>query len=240
MGLLDGKVAIITGGTRGIGYYTAVEMARQGAVVYACARHERAFSDERILYHYLDVTDLGSCQALMDDVSGTYGKIDILVANAGITGDALTSKMTEDRFDSVINTNLKGVYNSVRMIGPWMERQGYGAIVTVSSVVGEQGNIGQVNYAASKAAVIGMTRVWAKEFPRKGAAVRVNSIAPGFTDTDMVKSVRPELLEKIMSQTMLKRLARPQEIASAIVFLASDMASYITGTVLDVNGGISL
>lgn len=240
MGLLNNKVAIVTGGTAGIGLSTARKLHAEGAVVYACARHEVNFLDEGIFYHYVDVTDAESCKTLFENVRDRHGKIDILVADAGITGDSLTVKMTEDAFDRVVDTNLKGIFNIVRYVGPYMEQQGYGSIVTVSSIVGEYGNIGQANYAASKAGVIGMSKSWAKEFARKGAAVRVNVVAPGYILTDMLKTVPEHLLEKFAGQTMLKRLGEPEEIAEVIAFLASDASSYITGTVIDANGGMRL
>ena len=236
---LNGKIAIVTGGTSGIGYATALKLREEGAVVYACARHQKAL-DEGVHYHYLDVTDMDSCQKLYNDVIEEQGRIDILVADAGITKDSLTVKMSEEAFDDVINTNLKGVFNLVRFVGPHMEKQGGGAIITVGSIVGEFGNIGQANYAASKAGMIGMSKSWAKEFARKGVPVRVNVVAPGYILTDMLKTVPKDLLEKFENQTMLKRLGRAEEVAEVIAFLASDAASYITGTVIDVNGGMRL
>lgn len=237
---LKDKIAIVTGGTSGIGYATALKLQEAGAIVYACARHERKFSEEHIFYHYLDVTEPDTCQVLFEDVKKAHGRIDILVADAGITADSLTAKMTDDAFDRVIDTNIKGIFNMVRLIGPYMEQQGWGSIVTVSSIVGEYGNIGQANYAASKAGVIGMSKSWAKEFARKGVPVRVNVVAPGYILTDMLKTVPQPLLEKFSGQTMLKRLGEPEEVANVIAFLASEEASYITGTVIDVNGGMRL
>lgn len=237
---MKGKVAIITGGTSGIGYATAVKMANEGAIVYAAARNVKTFDNSNIRFHYLDVTDVESCKKLCEDVIDEQGKIDILVADAGITADALTVKMTDEQFDRVINVNLKGIFNIVRFVGPFMEKQGWGSIVTVSSVVGEQGNIGQINYSASKGAVISMTKTWAKEFSRKGANVRVNAVAPGYIMTRMMETVPQDLLDRFASQTMLKRLGKPEEIAEVITFLASDASSYITGTVISANGGMRL
>jgi len=237
---LQDKVVIITGGTSGIGLATAKEMAEKGAVVYACARREKQFDNPNIFYHELDVTSGSSCEKLFKDIVAERGKIDVLVADAGITCDKLTVKMSDEAFDSVINTNLKGVFNMVRFVGPYMEQQGWGSIVTVSSIVGEYGNIGQANYAASKAGLIGMSKSWAKEFARKGIPVRVNAVAPGYILTDMVKTVPEHLLQQFAGQTMLKRLGEPEEVAQVIAFLASDAASYITGTVIDVNGGMRL
>ncbi len=238
--MFKGKVAIITGGTSGIGYATAKKMAENGAIVYAAARKERSFENKNIKYHYLDVTDIESCKKLFDDVVAEQGKIDILVADAGITADALTVKMTDEQFDKVIAVNLKGIFNIVRFVGPFMEKQGWGSIVNVSSIIGEQGNIGQINYSASKGAVISMTKTWAKEFSRKGANVRVNAVAPGYIMTRMMDTVPQDLLDRFASQTMLKRLGQPEEIAEVIAFLASDAASYVTGTVISANGGMRL
>lgn len=237
---MNDKIAIITGGTSGIGFATAKKMANAGAIVYAAARKKRTFEETNIIYQYVDVTNPESCKQLFDTVVAEHGRIDILVADAGITADALTIKMTDDQFDRVIDVNLKGIFNIVRYIGPFMEKQGWGSIVTVSSIVGEQGNIGQINYSASKGAVISMTKTWAKEFSRKGANVRVNAVAPGYIMTKMMETVPEELLQRFASQTMLKRLGQPEEIANVIAFLSSDEASYITGAVISVNGGMRL
>lgn len=238
--MLKNKVVILSGGTSGIGYATALRMAEAGAIVYACARRERSFENPNIIYHELDVTSRESCEKLFNDVVAAHGKIDVVVADAGITADSLTVKMTDEAFDRVIDTNLKGVFNMVRFIGPYMEKQGWGSIITVSSIVGEYGNIGQANYAASKAGLIGMTKSWAKEFSRKGVPVRANVVAPGYILTDMVKTVPEHLLQQFAGQTMLKRLGEPNEVAEVIAFLASDASSYITGTIIDVNGGMRL
>ena len=236
--MLKGKVVIITGGTKGIGYATALKMAEEGAIVYACARNERKFDNSNIIYQYLDVTDFDSCSGLFQTVTREQGKIDALVADAGITCDKMTAKMDTSDFDKVVSTNLKGIFNIGKLVGPYMEEHGGGAIVSVSSIVGE--NIGQANYAASKAGVIGMSKSWAKEFARKGVPVRVNVVAPGYIMTDMLKTVPEQLLNKFAEQTMLKRLGQPEEIAEVIAFLCSDAASYITGAVIDVNGGMRL
>lgn len=238
--MLKGKVAIITDGTKGIGYATAVKMAEEGAIVYACARNRREFDNSNIIYKHLDVTDFDSCNKLFQMVIEEQGKIDALVADAGITCDKMTVKMDTSDFDKVISTNLKGIFNIGKLVGPYMETHGGGSIVSVSSIVGEYGNIGQANYAASKAGVIGMSKSWAKEFARKGVPVRVNVIAPGYIMTDMLKTVPEQLLNKFAEQTMLRRLGQPEEVAEVIAFLCSDAASYITGTVIDVNGGMRL
>lgn len=241
MGLLEGKIAIVTGGTKGIGFETAKALADEGARVIVGARSPYDFSAfEGIEYFTLDVSNSDSCAKFFEYVVGKYNRIDILVGNAGITRDAMTRKMSEEDFDLVINTNLKGIFNLTKLVGPFMENQGFGSIINVSSIVGEYGNIGQANYSASKAGLIGMSKSWAKEFARKGLPIRVNVVCPGYILTDMVKTVPQELLDKFAGQTMLKRLGEPKEIANVIVFLASDKASYITGSVIDVNGGMRL
>ena len=240
MAILQNKIAVVTGGTSGIGYATVCKLNQEGATVYACSRHAREFEQENVFYSYVDVRDGVTCRDLYERVMAEQGRIDILVTDAGITEDAMTFKMSDTAFDDVIITNLKGIFNVVRYIGPQMERQGGGSIITVSSIVGECGNIGQANYAASKAGVIGMSKSWAKEFARKGVPVRVNVIAPGYIMTNMLKTVPEHLLTKFAEQTALKRLGQPEEIANVIAFLASDEASYITGSVIQVNGGMRL
>lgn len=240
MNLLQNRVAIVTGGTSGIGYATVCKLHKEGAIVYACSRNERKFEQENIFYSYIDVRDSQTCQELYEKVITEWGHIDILVTDAGITADSMTFKMSDKVFDDVIATNLKGIFNIVRYVGPQMERQGSGSIITVSSIVGETGNIGQANYAASKAGVIGMSKSWAKEFARKGIPVRVNTVAPGYIMTRMLRTVPEHLLAEFAQQTMLKRLGQPEEVANVIAFLASDEASYITGSVIQVNGGMRL
>ena len=237
---LKGKVAIITGAAAGIGRQTAEMFVQEGAAVVACDIADIPYSMDNLEDYKLDVADSAACKVLFDYVTDKYGKIDILVNNAGITRDAMTAKMTDEQWDLVMDVNLRGVFNLTRHIGPYMERQGGGSIVNISSVVGEFGNIGQANYAATKSAIYGLTKTWAKEFARKGAAVRVNSVSPGYTMTDILKTVPQELLDKFAAQTMLGRLGQPEEIAKAILFLASNDASYITGHNLSVNGGMRL
>ena len=237
---LEGKVAVVTGGARGLGGCMCRVFAREGAQVIAADLGEMTYEAPGVKPYHLDITDTAGCRAFYDDVMARYGRIDILVNNAGITRDAMTHKMTDEMWDTVINVDLKGVFNLTRLVGPQMEAKGSGAIVSISSVVGEFGNIGQANDAAAKAGVIGLTRTWAKEFARKGAAVRVNCITPGYTMTDMLKTVPQDLLDRFASMTMLGRLGQPEEIANAALFLVSDEASYITGQVLAVNGGMRL
>lgn len=237
---LDGMVAVVTGGSAGIGAQCCMRFAQEGAYVIAADRNPLTYQAENVEYRELNVTDVAQCEALVSEVLEARGKIDILVNNAGITRDALVQKMTDEMWNLVIDVNLKGVFNLTRFVGPAMMAQGKGSIINISSVVGEYGNIGQTNYAATKAGVIGMTKTWAKEFARKGANVRVNAIAPGYVMTDILKTVPEELLQKFAALTMLGRLGQPEEIANAALFLAGDEASYVTGHVLSVNGGMRL
>ena len=193
---LENKVAIITGAAKGLGGAMAQLFASEGAKVIAADMMELTYSDDNVEYYELNVTDGEACKALTDYALEKYGKIDILINNAGITRDALTTKMTDEMWDLVLDVNLKGVFNLTRYVGPAMEAGGGGSIISISSVVGEYGNIGQINYSAAKAGIIGMTKTWAKEFARKGVPVRVNCIAPGYTMTDILKTVPQELLDK--------------------------------------------
>lgn len=240
MGRLDGKIAIVTGGTKGIGLATVEKMAQEGAIVYACARHQKDFNNPNIIYHELDVTSNESCKKLYNDVTNTYGRVDILVNNAGVMKDRTTKKMSDEEFDYVINTNIKGTFNMVRLFGPLMQQNSYGSIINLSSFVAKNGNIGQANYVASKAAIEGMTKCWAKEFTIHGENVRINCVAPGVIYTDIFENTPIEIVESFAQKTCLKRLGNPEEIANVITFLSSDEASYITGSVIDVNGGMSL
>jgi 3-oxoacyl-[acyl-carrier protein] reductase len=237
---LNNKIAIVTGGAKGIGQAMAIRFAEEGATVIAADMSPLEYQHDNVIHYALNVTDPVACKACFDHVVETYGQIDILVNNAGITRDAMTRKMTDEQWDLVVDVNLKGVFNLVRYVGPHMETIGGGAIVNISSVVGEYGNIGQANYSATKAGLIGLTKTWAKEFARKGVPVRVNAIAPGYVMTDILKTVPEDLLDKFAQLTMLKRLGQPEEIANAALFLVSDEASYITGHTLSVNGGMRL
>lgn len=237
---LEGKVALITGAANGIGKEMAILFANEGAKVIACDMSALSYTHQDVEGMTLNVTDVEACQSVFDAIMAKYGKIDILVNNAGITKDALTAKMTDDMWNAVIDVNLKGIFNLTRLVGPQMTDKQTGSIINISSVVGEYGNIGQINYAATKAGVIGMTKTWAKEFARKGQQVRVNAIAPGYVMTDILKTVPQDLLDQFAQMTMLKRLGQPKEIANAALFLASDESSYVTGHVLSVNGGMRL
>ena len=237
---LENKIAIVTGAAKGLGAAMATLFAQEGAKVIAADMMPLTYEAENVEFYQLNVTDAAACKALTDYAKEKYGKIDVLVNNAGITRDGMTRKMTDEMWDLVIDINLKGVFNLTRYVGPLMEELGGGSIINIASVVGEFGNIGQANYAASKAGVIGLSKTWAKEFARKGVPVRCNAIAPGYIMTDMMKTVPEDLLKKFASLTMLGRLGQPEEIAKAALFLASDDASYITGHVLSVNGGMRL
>jgi len=237
---LEGKIAVVTGGANGLGAEMAKLFAKEGAHVIAADMQPLSFEAKNVEGYTLNVTDSSNCQEMVDYILGKYGQIDILVNNAGITRDGLTRKMTDEMWDLVIDVNLKGVFNLTKLIGPQMMQVGAGSIINISSVVGEYGNIGQANYAATKAGVLGLTKTWAKEFARKGAAVRVNAIAPGYILTDILKTVPQDLLDKFAAQTMLGRLGQPEEIAKAALFLASDESSYVTGHTLSANGGMRL
>lgn len=242
---LKDKVAIITGGARGIGKETALLYGKEGAKVVICDCDEEAGKatlaelkeqGSQCLFFQVNVADLESVQKVVDQTKAAYGRIDILVNNAGITSDGFLSKITEDQWERVINVNLKGVFNFGHAVAPVMMEQGSGIILNSSSIVGVYGNVGQTNYAASKAGVIGMTKTWAKELGRKG--VRVNAVAPGFIVTDMTAKVPEKVLDMMKSKTPLGRLGTPQDIANAFVMLASDEASFISGHVLSVDGGL--
>ena len=246
MRLLD-KVAIITGVGRGIGEATAKKFIQEGAkVVIADINEEdinrtveelKAMGGEATGI-IVDVTSRESVEKMVTDTVEKYGKLDIIVNNAGITMDATLLKMTEDQWDKVIDVNLKGVYICGQAAAKVMVEQGSGVILNASSVVGVYGNFGQTNYAATKWGVIGMTKTWAKELGKKG--VRSNAVAPGFILTPMVKKMPENVLDMMKDKAPLKRLGEPEDIANAYAFLASDEARFITGAVLEVTGGVVL
>ncbi len=242
---LKDKVAVITGSTKGIGMETAKTFAREGAKVVICGTRENAIKEvvEEIksmgaeaIGFKVDVSKRAQVDEMVAGVKAAWGRIDILVNNAGITADAMLRKMTEDQFDSVININLKGVYNCAQSVLDMMLEQGGGVILNTTSVVGLYGNVGQTNYAAAKWGVIGMTKTWAKELGRKG--IRVNAVAPGFIMTPMTEAVPEKVLDMMKEKAPLQRLGKPEDIANAFLFLASDEASFVTGTVLSVDGGL--
>ncbi|MFA6508435.1 MAG: 3-oxoacyl-ACP reductase FabG [Treponemataceae bacterium] len=243
---MKGKVCVVTGGARGIGRGIVETFAKEGAArVWALdmndaefAALEKAFPN--VKGAVVNVTSGAAVEAFVAKAKAENGKIDVLVNNAGITHDALIQKMTEDDWDSVINVNLKGVFLMTKYVAPLMMETGSGSIVSIASVVGLDGNIGQSNYAATKGGVVAMTKGWAKEFARKGAKVRANSVSPGYTRTPMIETVPEKVLEPIIARTPLGRLAEIKDIANAVLFLSSDEAEFITGQVLRVDGGLVL
>lgn len=246
MRLLD-KVAIITGGARGIGRVTAERFATEGARV-VCADLDQALAEEvakQIVENggtafaiSVDVADRASVDALVEATLEQYYSIDILVNNAGILMDNRLVKMSSKSFDQVIDVNLKGVFNCTQAVVPHMLEKGSGSIISTSSVVATFGNFGQTNYVASKAGVVGMTKVWARELGRKG--IRVNAVAPGFVETRMTEGIPDKVVEKLLEKVPMGRFGKPHEIANAFVWLASDESSYVTGHVLAVDGGTVL
>lgn len=244
---LKEKVAIVTGGSRGIGKETALLFAQEGAKVvigdFDSSAAEDTLNEIRekageAFFTHVNVTDSVQVQDMINKTVAKYGRIDILVNNAGITRDAFLTKITTEDWEQVIAVNLTGVFNSTRAVAPVMINQGSGRILNASSVVGIHGNIGQTNYAATKAGVIGMTRSWAKELGKKG--ITVNAVAPGFIMTDMTAKVPEKVLKMMAEKTPLGRLGQPRDVANAYLFLASDEAAYINGAVLSVDGGLVL
>ncbi|MFF2752953.1 3-oxoacyl-ACP reductase FabG [Psychrobacillus sp. NPDC058041] len=244
---LNEKVAIITGAANGIGLAAAQRFAEEGAKVVLADYDEISGSDQaealveqgaKVKFIQVDVADRESVDSLIQKTIDHYGKIDILVNNAGITRDAMLTKMTEEDFSRVLDVNLKGVFHCTQAVVPYLIAQGFGKIINTSSVTGVYGNVGQTNYAASKAAVIGMTKTWAKELGRKG--INVNAVAPGFTRTAMVEKMPDKIIDQMKSVVALQRLADPKDIANAYLFLASDESSYVHGHVLQVDGGIMM
>lgn len=244
---LEGKVAIITGSGRGIGEATAVKFAQEGARVVVCDVNleDAAETAEKIkesggeaLALKIDVTRIEEVEEMVQKTVNEFKKLDILVNNAGITADAKLVKMTQEQFDKVISVNLKGVFNCGQAAAKVMVEQGNGVILNAASVVGLYGNFGQTNYAATKFGVIGMTKTWAKELGPKG--IRVNAVAPGFIVTPMTEKMPEKVLEMMKEKAPLKRLGTAEDVANAYAFLASDEASFITGAVLSVDGGIVL
>lgn len=240
---LKGKVAIITGAAKGIGFATAQRFAQEGAKVIIADINQdvvngAAAQTPNAEGYVMDVTDRASIQSVVDQVMQKQGHIDILINNAGITQDARLIKMTEAQFDTVIDVNLKGVFNCTQLVVPHMLEAGSGAVVNASSVVGLYGNFGQTNYSATKFGVIGFTKTWARELGPKG--IRVNAVCPGFIATEMVKAMPENILQDIEKRSWLGRLGTPAEMANVYLFLASDEASYVNGVALEASGGISL
>ncbi|MDD5473660.1 MAG: 3-oxoacyl-ACP reductase FabG [Candidatus Methanoperedens sp.] len=241
---LENKVAIITGAGSGIGKETALLFAREGAKVVVADVNEKGGNEtvEEIkkngegFFAKLDVTNREQSKQMVKITLEKYGKIDVLINNAGIVQDAFLSKMTEEQWDKVVNVNLKGVFNCTQSVVEVMMNQGNGVIINTSSIVGLNGNVGQVNYAATKAGLIGMTKTLAKELGKKG--IRVNAVAPGFIATPMTSNVPEKILEMMKEKTPLRRLGEPKDVAYAYLYLASDEANFVNGAVLCVDGGL--
>jgi len=250
MRLID-RVCLITGGAAGIGRATAERFIEEGARVVICDVNEEQGQEtvkelgSQCMFHNVNVSHRQAVQEWVDDVVTRYGRIDVLVNNAGILRDSqlvkvkdgvLVKQMAEDEFDLVVEVNLKGVFNCAQTVAPTMIKQGRGVILNATSIVGLDGNFGQTNYVASKAGVVGMTKVWARELGRYG--IRVNAVAPGFVQTQILMAVPDKILDRMRAQTPLGRLGQPRDIANAYLFLASDEACYISGAILRVDGGI--
>jgi NAD(P)-dependent dehydrogenase (short-subunit alcohol dehydrogenase family) len=254
---LTGRVVIVTGGTRGIGAAISRGLASDGAIVasvYASNQQraeefqtELARAGKRSSVHHADVSSADDCRRVIAEVIALHGRLDVLVNNAGITSDRLVAKMTEDEWRKVIDTNLAGPFFMAQSALAAMVEQGSGRIVNVSSIIGQTGNIGQANYASSKAGLFGLTMSLAKEaaFMLKkagklngGPSITVNAVAPGFIETEMLETVPSKVLDGIRAQVPLERLGKPEEVANVVRFLASDAASYVNGQVWAVNGGM--
>lgn len=245
--MLRGKTALVTGAGRGIGKTIALKLAAEGAnivinYVHSQAKAKQAVEeieelDVRALAVQADVSVFNEAQELVHRAQAEFGSIDILVNNAGITRDSLLMRMSEEDFDRVIAVNLKGAFNCSRHVVPIMVKQRSGRIINIASVVGLAGNAGQVNYAASKAGMIGMTKSLAKEIGSRG--ITVNAVAPGFIETDMTSGLSAKLIEAAKENITLRRLGKPENVADIICFLASDKAEYITGQVISVDGGMA-
>ena len=245
---LTGKNALVTGGSRGIGKAVCLELARQGANVAvnyagrAQAAEEVAAACRELGVEAFavqaDVADAAAVDAMVKEAAARFGRVDILVNNAGITRDKLALQMKEEDFDAVLDTNLKGAFLCMKAVYRPMMKQRYGRIINLSSVVGLRGNAGQANYAASKAGLIGMSKSAAKELASRG--ITVNCIAPGFIDTAMTEVLPEGVKEKLLTQIPMARLGSAQDVAAAAVFFASEAASYVTGQVLCVDGGMAM
>lgn len=244
---LKDKICIVTGAAQGIGLATAIKFAEEGATVIVCDLQPAAIeaavercrqSGAQAEGFVVNVTDRAQVDAMVAGVKQRFGRIDVLVNNAGITKDARLVKMTEAQFDAVIDVNLKGVFHCAQAVADTMVTQGRGVILNASSVVGIYGNFGQTNYAAAKFGVIGFTKTWSRELGPKG--VRVNAVAPGFIETPILATIPEKVLQQMRDQVPLQRLGRAEEIANVYAFLASDEASYVNGAVIEVSGGMTV
>ncbi|MES2980321.1 MAG: 3-oxoacyl-ACP reductase FabG [Pseudomonadota bacterium] len=244
---LQNKVSLITGAAQGIGLATALKFADEGAIPVLCDVKQEAIDvavaqcqarGVEAVGYVMDVTRRDEVDAVVNRIRQKFGRIDVLVNNAGITKDARLQKMTIEQFDRVIDVNLRGVFHCAQAVVDTMTAQGSGVILNASSVVGIYGNFGQTNYAASKFGVIGFTKTWSRELGPKG--IRVNAVAPGFVATPILGTIPDHVLKELESRVPLKRLGQPAEIANVYAFLASDEASYINGAVIEVSGGMSI
>lgn len=246
--MLTGKNALVTGAGRGIGKAIALELAAKGAFVIVNYNGSKEAAEQTVaeikaaggdaVAYQCSVSDYEACGAMITALIKEYTHIDILVNNAGITRDGLLMKMSEEDFDAVINTNLKGCFNTIRHMSRYFLKQRAGKIINISSVSGILGNAGQANYSASKAGVIGLTKAVARELASRG--INVNAVAPGFVETDMTDALSDSVKENLKSQIPLGKIGHPQAIAKAVAFLASPDANYITGQVLSVDGGMAI
>lgn len=243
--MVNGKHAIITGGANGIGKQTAITFAKNGARVViwdldedrgAGLVSEAKEHNQDISFYKVDITDYASVSKAFEQLIEDIGWVDILINNAGITSDASLLKMSVEQWDKVVAVNLTGVFNCTKVAAAHMKSRAYGRIINASSVVGIYGNFGQTNYVATKSGVIGMSKVWAREFGKYG--ITVNAVAPGFIKTEMINTVPESVIDNMIARSAVKRLGKVQDISNAYLFLASDMASFITGTVLSVDGGL--
>jgi len=244
---LKGKVTVVTGGAQGIGLATVRRFLEEGAIValaditpaaVARALEPLAAIGGQVRGFTVDVTSRGSLAAMVSELRRAYGRIDVLVNNAGITLDARLQNMSDEQFDRVIDVNLRGVFQATQAVLPAMLEQGSGVILNASSVVGIYGNFGQTNYAASKFGVIGFVKTWARELGPKG--IRCNAVCPGFIATGLLDSIPPKVLEQMRERVPLRRLGTPEEVAQVYAFLASDEASYVNGAVIEVGGGLTI
>ncbi|MFH5070067.1 SDR family oxidoreductase [Enterobacter cloacae complex sp. 2024EL-00215] len=237
---MHNKICIVTGAAQGIGRKIVELFSQAGAAkIYACdIQHGDSEVLKNVIPVTLNVCDRQAIQEVVNKIQQQDGHIDVLVNNAGVTRDNLINKMTEQDWDLVIDINLKGVFNMTQAVAPIMMENNTGSIITMSSVVGTDGNIGQSNYAATKGGVIAMTKGWAKEFARKGAKVRANCVAPGFVVTPMTKDLPEKVIDHMIAKTPLGRMATAEDIANGVLFLASEKSSFITGQTLKIDGGL--
>lgn len=240
---LNDKVVVVTGAARGIGRTIALEFAKEGANIVindisdgTQVAEEIKKMGRKAIFIKANISDREEAEQLINKTVEKFGRIDILVNNAGITRDALIHKMSEENWNDVINVNLRGTFNCSKAAAKFMMEQKYGRIISISSIVGQRGNIGQVNYAASKAGIIGLTKALALELARYGG-ITVNVVSPGFVNTEMARAVPEKILQRVIEAIPFHRLAEPEEVAHLIVFLASNKARYITGQVVAINGG---